>query len=86
MKIMQWLKMCSSILPVLEEGTIRQEVEVRAKTQRVEGHLSGATSLALRRLEDSGLITLEKLSDADVLVLDLGKAQSPVSHIRYNQG
>jgi hypothetical protein len=55
-------------LPVLDGGAYREEVEsiLRTETWRrpAEGHLSMSLSMALRRLELSGLLALETKADA----------------------
>ncbi|MBP0496277.1 protein DpdG [Roseomonas indoligenes] len=68
--------------PVLEEGAIRREVEGRfLRLPREPSRLSQATSLALRRLQDGGLISMRALADAEARVLDFEDATDRVTHI-----
>ena len=78
----------ADLLPVLEGGTARGEVEPRLPThrQRPEGHLSQSTSFALERLERRGQVRLERLADADPVNLDLRSGLRPISHITWLSG
>ena len=71
-------------LPVLEEGTARKAVESRIAPdrRRPDGHISRSTSFALRRLERSGQIEMQRLADAQAMNLELGSELRPVSHVR----
>ena len=71
-------------LPVLEEGTARANVESRIapNMRRADGHISRSTSFALRRLERSGQIEMQRLADAPAMNLELGSELRPVSHVR----
>ncbi len=70
-------------LPVLEEGTARKFVEskIAHDGRRPDGHISRSTSFALRRLERSGRITMQRMADAQAMNLDLGSELRPVSHV-----
>ncbi|WP_069878238.1 protein DpdG [Bosea sp. BIWAKO-01] len=71
--------------PVFEGGSFRQFVEEAALPgfgRDSDQRLSISTSLALVRLEHSGVIALTTKSDADVMILDLGgEAPRRISHI-----
>ena len=71
-------------LPVLEEGTARISVEsiTASDRRRPDGHISRSTSFALRRLERSGQICMQRLADAPALNLEFGSELRPVSHVR----
>lgn len=73
----------AKVLPVLEGGDARSDVESKlpAEKRRPREHLSRSTSFALERLEQSGRVRLERLADADALNLDLGSGLRAVSHI-----
>ena len=75
----------SKLLPVLEEGAARVDVESRliADKRRPEGHLSWSTSLALERLERGGQIVLRRLADANAVNLQLASGLRAVSHITW---
>ncbi|MBD2101019.1 protein DpdG [Leptolyngbya sp. FACHB-261] len=68
--------------PIFETGQFREEIEQQIEL-REPNHLSGVTSIALRRLEDEGSIRLEKLSDAPVLLLTAGFGDPGISHITW---
>ena len=74
----------SADLPVLEGGVARSEIESKfaADRRRPEGNISRSTSFALRRLERSGWIQMNRLADAPAMNLDLGSELRPVSHVR----
>lgn len=62
------------LLPVLEGGSARTDVENRMRNSgRADQHFSVATSLALRRLEQRGLLQLGSESDTQRWVLDNGR-------------
>ena len=71
--------------PVLEGGVIRESLEKQARLELAcQSHtFSRATSLALRRLAQRGVITLQTFSDANMYLLDYGRETSRVSHIAY---
>lgn len=72
-------------LPVLEGGIARSEIESKfaPDRQRAEGNISRSTSFALRRLERSGRIQMNRLADAPAMNLDLGSELRPISHVRW---
>ena len=71
-------------LPVLEGGTARTEIESKfaLDKQRPDEHLSRSTSFALRRLERSGQIEMDRFADAQAINLDFGSDLRPVSHLK----
>jgi hypothetical protein len=68
--------------PVFEMGEFREEIEQQIGL-REPNHLSSVTSIALRRLEEEGLLKLERLSDTSILVLRDGSGDSRISHITW---
>jgi len=68
--------------PVLEGGRIRKEVD-RFSSKREPRALSSATSHALLRLADEGVLSLQTRSDADALILVDGDKTIPVSAIAW---
>ena len=78
----------AGLLPVLEWGTARTEVETRlpVQKQRPEGTLSRSTSFALERLERRGRVVLERPADADAINLDLASGLRPISHVTWRSG
>ena len=70
-------------LPVLEEGAARKFVESRIAPdrRRPPGHISRSTSYALRRLERSGQIEMQRMADAQAMNLEFGSELRPVSHV-----
>ena len=72
-------------LPVLEGGAARTEIESRLgpEKQRAGELISRSTTFALRRLERSGQIQMERTADALALNLDFGAEPRAVSHIRW---
>jgi hypothetical protein len=68
--------------PVFETGKFREEIEQQIGL-REPNYLSSVTSIALRRLEDEGLLKLERLSDTSILVLMDGSEDSRISHITW---
>lgn len=69
--------------PVLENGSVRREVEelLPSDRRRPGSALSRSTSLALLRLRRRGTITLERRADAPVLGIASWPDMEPVSHI-----
>lgn len=69
--------------PVLDGGTARRHVHslFREPTYEEQTTLSASTSLALRRLEDRRRLRLFERADAPTMVLQLGQARRPVSHL-----
>jgi hypothetical protein len=74
-----WAECC----PVLEGGAVRLEVEEMFPTakRRPLTELSRSTSLALRRLEDRGLIRLERRADAVAYSLGIWPTPVAASHV-----
>ena len=70
-------------LPVLEEGTARRFVEskIAHDRRRPDGYISRSTSFALRRLERSRQIRMQRMADAQAMNLDLGSGLGPISHV-----
>lgn len=85
LKIKEFLVTLSSILPVLEEGTIRKKINdsIREGLQLPENVLSLATSLALLRLEHRKVIKLTHKADADSVSIQDNNSNHIVSHIEY---
>jgi hypothetical protein len=84
--IESFLSQLGGILPVFEGGTVRSEVDaLRASGKQNEEHLSISTSLALHRLADRGVITLESIADARTRICDLGIESVRVSQIRLGR-
>ncbi|WP_321960085.1 protein DpdG [Paraburkholderia sp. J7] len=71
MQISTFVERLADLLPVLEEGGARFELERRftGALRRAEQHFSIATSLALTRLENEGILQLVSESDADRWVI-----------------
>ena len=72
-------------LPVLEGGAPRTEIESKlpAEKRRAGEFISRSTSFALRRLERSGQIQMDRLADAPAVNLDFGADPRAVSHIKW---
>ena len=72
-------------LPVLEGGVARTEIESKLATakHRPDEHISRSTSFALRRLERSGQIEMDRLADARAMNLDFGSDLRAVSHMKW---
>ena len=71
--------------PVIEGGSVRQEIEqlLAAERQRAVGQLSQSTSAALSRLESRGVIVLPPpASDARVMTLNLWPQPRYISLLR----
>ena len=83
--IAEVLSRLSADLPVLEGGIARKEIEstFSPDKRRIEEHISRSTSFALRRLERSGRIEMDRLADASAVNLDSGSELRPVSHVRW---
>lgn len=78
-----FLSRLAAIYPVLEGGSVREEVETnRTAPPTIDGCLSVASSLALQRLHDRGSISLGVLADAKAKILDLGGSTRRVSRVR----
>lgn len=72
--------------PVFEGGTVRTYVETLMTERREPRRLSRSTSVALQRLEGSGLIKLDSLSDADRVTLDLWPDAQTRTHVTLLAG
>lgn len=68
--------------PVFEIGEFREEIEQQIGL-REPNHLSTVTSITLRRLEDEGLVKLERLSDTSVWVLSDDSKDPRISHFTW---
>jgi hypothetical protein len=78
-----FLSRLAAIYPVLEGGSVREEVEAsRTVPLANDGSLSVATSLALQRLADRGSISLGVVADAKARILDFGGSTKRVSRVR----
>ncbi|MAC83373.1 MAG: hypothetical protein CL624_04490 [Arcobacter sp.] len=75
----------SSLIPILEYGVIREKVNgmLRDGLSLPSGTLSYSTSLAIIRLEQQKIISLESKSDAEVVTLLDGTKNKRISHIKY---
>lgn len=85
LKINGFLKLLADRIPVLEFGSARIKVmeNVREGLSLAINQLSFATSLALLRLEERGIIKLEQKSDADSMSLKNSNEDRIISHILY---
>lgn len=85
LKIKDFLKNLAKSIPVLEFGTARNKIleSIREGLNLNDNQLSFATSLALLRLEDRKLITLEQKSDAESMTLKSLNENRIISHIKY---
>lgn len=78
-----FLSRLAAIYPVLEGGSVREEVEASSTVPpAVDGRLSVASSLALQRLADRGSISLDVVADAKARILDFGGSTKRVSRVR----
>jgi hypothetical protein len=86
--IQTFMQRLAGACSVLDGGVARRNLETRlaGEFQPKERQLSRSTSLALTRLKTRGLIKLEKPSDAQTWILDLGESTQTVSHVRFIQG
>jgi hypothetical protein len=76
----------AAIYPVLEGGSVREEIEANRTTPAaIDGSLSLATSLALQRLADRGSISLDVVADARARILDFGDSTKRVSRVRRGE-
>lgn len=76
----------SDLCPLMDEGAARRNLETRfaGDFQPKDRYFSRSTSLAVKRLQLRGTITVNAASDAKTWVLDFGKETQAVSHFRYN--
>ena len=81
--IMEVMSEISDVLPVLEGGVARDDLEshLTSEKQRPDKHLSRSTSFALERLERDGQISLQRLADAEAVNLQLVSGLRAMSHI-----
>lgn len=78
-----FLTRLAAIYPVLEGGSVREEVEANSTVPPAkDGNLSVASSLALQRLADRGSIALDVVADAKARILDFGGSNKRVSRVR----
>ena len=78
-----FLNRLAAIYPVLEGGSVREEVEASSTVPPAnDGRLSVASSLALQRLADRGSISLDVVADAKARILDFGGSTKRVSRVR----
>jgi len=78
-----FLSRLAAIYPVLEGGSVREELEaMRTVSPPTDDRLSISSSFALQRLADQGSITLDAVADAKARILDFGVATKRVSHVR----
>lgn len=78
-----FLTRLAAIYPVLEGGSVREEVEASSTAPPAnDGRLSVASSLALQRLADRGSISLDVVADAKARILDFGGSTKRVSRVR----
>lgn len=78
-----FLSRLAAIYPVLEGGSVREEVEaVRTAPLPADDRLSIASSLALQRLADRNVIVLDAVADAKAKSLDFGGVTKRVSRLR----
>ena len=78
----------AKVCPVMEGGSVRQEVERQFATERrrLDGQLSRSTSFALARLEARGVVDMPRPpSDARVMMLTLWPEPRPVSQLRLGE-
>ena len=79
------LSRLAAILPVLEGGSARTEIESRLALEkhRPYEYISRSTSFALRRLERSRQIEMDRLADAQAMNLDFGPDLRSISHLKW---
>ncbi len=78
----EFVEQLGNYCPVFEMGEFRKEIEQQIGL-REPNHFSTVTSIALRRLEDEGLVKLERLSDTSVWVLSDGSKDPRISHFTW---
>lgn len=83
----QLIEAWSDLVPVLEGGTARIEVEELMEPALLaqQGMLSRSTSLALERLDRRGVIRLERQADAPVRLLATWPDPQPFTHVTYTR-
>jgi len=78
-----FLSRLATIYPVLEGGSVREELEaMRTTPPAADDRLSISLSLALQRLADRGSISLDAIADAKARILDFGGGTKRASHVR----
>ena len=81
-----FLSSLNQVFPVFEGGTVWAELEaMRPQSANSDNTLSIATSLALRRLAERGVIRLESIADARGRILQFGIDTDRVSRIRRGE-
>ncbi len=78
----------AKVCPVMEGGSVRQEVERQfsIERQRSDAQFSRSTSFALARLKDRGAVEMPPPpSDARVMMLTLWPEPRPVSQLRLGE-
>ena len=82
-----FLSRLAAIYPVLDGGSVREELEaMRTVSPVTEDRLSISSSFALQRLADRGAISLDAVADAKSRILDFGVGTKRVSHVRLGVG
>ncbi|SOY40290.1 conserved hypothetical protein [Cupriavidus phytorum] len=72
----------AAIYPVLDGGSVREELEaMRTTPPAADDRLSISLSLALQRLADRGSISLDAVADAKSRILDFGGGTKRASHV-----
>ena len=88
LRIDEFVRNLGSLIPVLDGGVIRNELESVLLDQSMvdEGNVSETLSYAIKQLALRKLISLEKRSDARGLILNYGNAMrsESVSEVRIN--
>lgn len=80
-----FMKKLSGILPVLEDGAVRNLVEGSRDTPSADtDNLSISTSLALRRLADRGDLVLDSVADARARIMNFGGDTRRVSKVSWS--
>lgn len=82
-----FLSRMAAIYPVLDGGSVREELEAMRTVSRVtDDRLSISSSFALQRLADRGSISLDAVADAKSRILDFGVGTKRISHVRMGVG
>ncbi|KVR83767.1 hypothetical protein WK27_20475 [Burkholderia vietnamiensis] len=77
-----FLSRLAAIYPVLEGGSVRDELEaMRSTPPAADDRLSISLSFALQRLDDRGSISLDAVADAKARILDFGGSTKRASHV-----
>lgn len=87
--IKDFLDGLSDVLPVLDGGAYRQEVEARLRPEKWKApastDVSSSLSRALLRLQSQGVLRLEKRSDSDAQARLVGRDGSVVQSVTHVQ-